>query len=424
MAHPPSGDPDGNPTSTSQNMMIFSPPSPPPEFRRITRSYKRPRNDSTARTANNKIPDIQFVGKEANSTKLDEVVKLIADLKKIIIEQNNIIGNLKTDLGQIKAEQGNLKNQNAELQEEIRFLRTQLNASSTSTPSPRSWAPRSWASVAADSGTTATVPSVPSLSRKDNANKEPNCIRISTQPTSAGSQDTETSFTRYLPTESSNTYIRNALVTADTTRDVQVAGIGTTKTGYIIRFKDSQSAETARSNGEWLRILGNGTKLVKPRFGVVVHRVPTNQFSLPGNTKEGIQNLMDDNDFLPKGFQIDEITWLKRPEKQLGAHASMGIWFTTAEAAHWVVNNGLLLGQQYIGSVEHYQIKQKRCYRCQRFGHLAFSCKEPARCGHCAGEHERQNCAPGTRPRCLDCSGPHPTGDRYCHSQSSPAIPQ
>jgi hypothetical protein len=53
--------------------------------------------------------------------------------------------------------------------------------------------------------------------------------------------------------------------------------------------------------------------------------VPTNQFSLPGNTKEGIQNLIDDNDFLAKGFQINKITWLKRPEKQLGAYILMGI---------------------------------------------------------------------------------------------------
>ncbi|GAM42267.1 zinc knuckle domain protein [Talaromyces pinophilus] len=100
---------------------------------------------------------------------------------------------------------------------------------------------------------------------------------------------------------------------------------------------------------------------------------------------------MEDNNFLPKGFQIDEITWLKRPEKQLGAHALIGMWFTTAEAAQWVVDNGVLLGHQYIGSVEHFQIKQKRCYRCQRFGHLTFSYKEQARCGHCAGDHERQN---------------------------------
>jgi hypothetical protein len=180
---------------------------------------------------------------------------------------------------------------------------------------------------------------------------------------------------------------------------------------YIIRFKDPQSAETARNNTEWLEELGNGTKLVKPRFGVVVHRVLTADFSIPGNERDGIQKIMEDNELAAKGFQVDEIAWLKRPDKPLGVHASMGIWFNTAEAAEWMVNNGLLFGRQYIGSVERYQIKQKRCYRCQRFGHLAWSCHERARCGHCAGEHERQNCTPGTRARCLDCGGPHPTGD-------------
>jgi hypothetical protein len=318
MADPPSGDPGGNPTNTPQSVTLFSasPRSSTPELRRITRGYKRQRNDPTAFTATNRTPDIQFIGERENSTKLDEVVGLIADLKKIIIEQNNTIGNLKADLGQIRAEQANLKNQNAELQDEIRCLRTQLNANSTPASSPGT-SPRSWASVAASSGTTTTVPSLPSLPRKDNVNKEPNCVRISIQPRSAGQQDTETSFARYLPTESSNAHIRNALVTADTTKDVQVAGIGTTKTGYIIRFKDPQSAETARNNAEWLKTLGNGTKLVKPRFGVVVHRVPTAQFSLPEHSTEGIQRIMDDNDFLAKGFQVDEITWLKRPEKPL-----------------------------------------------------------------------------------------------------------
>jgi hypothetical protein len=82
-------------------------------------------------------------------------------------------------------------------------------------------------------------------------------------------------FTRYLPTDSANAQIRTALLNADTTKDARVAGVGTTKTGYVIRFVDEQSANIARGNTEWLSELGNGTKLVKPRFGVVVHRTPT-----------------------------------------------------------------------------------------------------------------------------------------------------
>ncbi|KAJ6103820.1 hypothetical protein N7486_004042 [Penicillium sp. IBT 16267x] len=81
-------------------------------------------------------------------------------------------------------------------------------------------------------------------------------------------------FGRYLPTETANTRIRTALLGAPCTQDAQVAGVGTAKTGYPIRFKDTGSAEAALNNIEWLNELGNNTKLVKPRFGIVMHRTP------------------------------------------------------------------------------------------------------------------------------------------------------
>jgi hypothetical protein len=70
-----------------------------------------------------------------------------------------------------------------------------------------------------------------------------------------------------VPIEGTSSYIRNALSNASSTKDVQVAGVGTTKTGYVIRFKNQQSTDTARANPEWLETLGNGIKLVKPRYG-------------------------------------------------------------------------------------------------------------------------------------------------------------
>jgi hypothetical protein len=104
---------------------------------------------------------------------------------------------------------------------------------------------------------------------------------------------------------------------------------------------------------------------VKPLFGIVVHRVPTTNFSIPGNDIEGIQRIMEDNDLASKGFQINKIAWLKKPNKPLGMHTSMGIWLNTSEAAEWVINNGVLIGQQYIGSIKHYQLKGKPCHQCQ-----------------------------------------------------------
>ena len=143
------------------------------------------------------------------------------------------------------------------------------------------------------------------------------------------------------------------------------------------------------------------------------------EFNLDGDKHQAIQKIMEENELTKHGHQIEDLAWLKKKDKALGHHATLGIWFDSTEAAQWMISNGLLVGQQYIGSVEPCTIKHKRCFRCQRFGHLAWSCKERPRCGHCAGSHERRNCPPGVRARCLDCSAEHPTGDHQCQSQAT-----
>ncbi|KAI3091997.1 hypothetical protein CBS147333_10276 [Penicillium roqueforti] len=266
-----------------------------------------------------------------------EVWKLIDNLKDIIHRQTTLIESTKADLEEVKHDQNVLREQNDRLHEEVRALRAQIEASPQPNP------PRTWAAIAA-SGTSDPHPSLqrPEKDQKRTRTAEGN------------------SFGRYLSTDSANTYIRSALLSAPSTQDAQVAGIGTTKTGYLIRFKDSGSAETARNNTEWLNELGNNTKLVKPRFGIVVHRTPTENFDLEYANSQAIQRIMEENDLAEQGFQIEELAWLKRKDKALGKFASLGIWFDSAEGAEYILNNGLLVGQRYIGSVERREIKKKR----------------------------------------------------------------
>jgi hypothetical protein len=153
----------------------------------------------------------------------------------------------------------------------------------------------------------------------------------------------------------------------------------------VIQFKDLESATLARDNTEWLNELGNDTKLVKQRYGIVVHRTPTQSLDLDGYRAGAIKKIIEENELTERGFRIEDLTWLKKKDKMLGNFASLGIWFDTAEAAQWMIDNGLLVDQRYIRSVEHCEIKRKSCFRCQRFGHLAWSCEEIPRCGICAG---------------------------------------
>jgi hypothetical protein len=300
-----------------------------------------------------------------------------------------------------------LQEQNEKLQEEVRALRAQIENA------PAVTAPKTWAAVAASSGGTTT----PARNHQQ-PEKDHNCVRISTQRTFVDPRDHENNggneFGRYLPTDAANNHIRAALQSGTATQDAQVAGVGTTKTGYLIRFKNTESAEAARNNTEWLQSLGNNTKLVKPRFGVVVHRTPTEEFDLETGAIQAAEKITRDNDLAEHGFHIEELAWMKAKDKALGKFASLGIWFDSTEGAEHMLRNGFLISEHYIHHVERRDIKKKRCYRCQRFGHLAWTCKETPRCGHCAGQHEREHCPPGVRARCLDCSGEHPTGDRQC----------
>ena len=383
------------------------------------------RNVATAEAADDH--DDEYVDKEENQnergakseTTLQTLVKLVTALKKTVEQQNAIIKETKAQLSEMKADQNTLRTQNGELQDEIRTLRNQLSALSESLPSTQSWA-SIVANGRVNGSATGSVTQSSLLQSSPRTNTEVNCLRISTRGRKEGEIEAG-GFTRYLETKEANERIRAALNKAEATKETQVVGVGTTKTGYIVRFEDQKSIEAARSNNEWLQELGNETKLVKPRFGVVVHRFPTAGVSLPGQKQQVIDKIMEENDWSDKGFAIEDVAWLQQSGKALGVTASLGIWFDTAEGAEGALTNGVVCDQRYIGSVDLYEVKKKRCHRCQQVGHLAWSCREKVQCKHCGGAHDRKDCPPGSSAKCADCGGPHLTGARGC---PGPVVPR
>lgn len=378
--------------------------------------------------------------KELESTKLlQELIELREELKRRDEAHREELQRVKTEfraaLAEVQQELRDLKISTTltpqgssesglqasyeEILQELQSLRSAITTPNTTNDG------LSWAQVAAAGGDQAQPATAYPLLNKKKQNKEDNCIRVSTKPNSnEGEDEGENTFRRYLPPRTAVTHIQDALATANETKDVRVLGVGTTRTGYVIRFEDKSHAETARSNTKWLEELGNDTKLARPRFGVVAHRTPTEDFLSPENQRTFIDRIMEENNMAQRGYRVSQVAWLKPRDKPIGKHGSLAIWFDTREAAEWTMDNGLLVGQRYIGSLMPYQLKERRCYRCQAFGHLAWACKEKARCGHCAAEHELRNCPPGMRARCLDCSGEHPTNDRSCPSPAKPPSTQ
>ncbi|KIV87969.1 hypothetical protein B0A52_05646 [Exophiala mesophila] len=318
---------------------------------------------------------------EARGTTLEELVNVISDLKETIASQNNTLRDIQEELEE-------LKNQNGELQGTVRSLESKLErATSSLTP------PRSWASVVNGDSATQAHTGPTALTNYPQTTKEPQCLRISTKANRTEDEVNGETLTRNLPIGRAIGLIRQAFLKTDKTKDVGVVGVNTTRTGYVVRCKDEQSAATAKAHTEWLQELGNNTKLVKPRYPVVVHRSPTEGITLPDNEHGFIRQLMEENEMQARSAHIDEATWLIAKGKSLGYHATLGIWFDTKAAAQEAITHGLVYGQRHMG-VAAYDPERKKCYNCHEPGHFQWDCPKSRGCHACNCDHERRDCPP------------------------------
>ena len=63
-----------------------------------------------------------------------------------------------------------------------------------------------------------------------------------------------------------------------------------------------------------------------------------------------------------------------------------------------------------------------RCYKCQKYGHVAAVCRGKARCGKCGGEdHEYGKCKQGVKVKCCNCGGEHSAAYKGCEAHKRAA---
>lgn len=152
---------------------------------------------------------------EALRRRHPSTISQLTALKETITKQSHIIESFRGDLTKVK-------DQNVKLGEEVKSLRAHLDAYSVPPPTTRTWV----TVTASSKGTCQSSGSTPPNNKSPEAPaKEAHCVRINTKPRDTQTDTENLTFTRYLPTESANAQIRNALLNADATKYVQVTGV-------------------------------------------------------------------------------------------------------------------------------------------------------------------------------------------------------
>ena len=65
--------------------------------------------------------------------------------------------------------------------------------------------------------------------------------------------------------------------------------------------------------------------------------------------------------------------------------------------------------------VKPYVAQPVRCYKCQRFGHIAANCKSKMeKCALCGQNHKSQDCLNKENAKCANCGENHPAYSKHC----------
>ncbi|KAL1442147.1 hypothetical protein MTO96_030925 [Rhipicephalus appendiculatus] len=69
--------------------------------------------------------------------------------------------------------------------------------------------------------------------------------------------------------------------------------------------------------------------------------------------------------------------------------------------------------------LEDYVETPPRCFKCQRFGHVAKHCRGEQRCKHCGGPHDFKTCTSKEKLVCANCGGDHPASYGRCPARTA-----
>jgi len=179
-------------------------------------------------------------------------------------------------------------------------------------------------------------------------------------------------------------------------------------------FETAEETERVReADIEWEEAYP-GLTVHKPKYGVVVHGVPTEAIDLDKTHDETLRQWEMEN--TNKQLKIVNAIPLRRREKhKTAAHQSVVIFTESPTVADECIKIGFNLNCQRL-KTEKYSpnLHINQCYKCHKYGHRSTNCKRKEVCGKCGQDNHRTIECNAEKPCCVNCGEDHEAWNVKC----------
>ena len=339
---------------------------------------------------------------EISSKEGKQIVQILTEQIKSVLEE------LKASKEEIKASREEAKASRQEVKELRSWIETNSAAWTSPQPSTNSGStPSSWPSLQVPrSG----LPSQKSISPHSSASNQGPAIVAS-----VGIDLTKVDCRKEEPSMLKKRF-NNAFTETVAINRIKCTGIlkspGEAHKAKLL-FKTQSDADLVRANEDWLKAHFRGARLQGEQwYPIKVDRV--NRYAINDGNSWNIRQSAAKEIGEENRVEIARMRWLSGPsDKHFG---SLVVYLTKQKDAGVLLENQLMdfKGEAAFTSVFQRRQVPSRCFKCQKYGHQEFRCKDETVCAKCAttGHTEKDCISPETK--CAACKGPHKASDRGC----------